>query len=149
MRRSLPLLGLAAALWTAPARAADEDDPEYGGRKCSEYVERLLKLMTTDKPADEEARQKAIDRREKFLDVLELFGPKPSRVVPAVVKVMREDPEPAVRAYAARWPGQTAAKFKELDVKPGDALDALARTLKEDRAKEVREAAAASIGTMA
>ena len=53
MRHTLLLLGLAAMAWAvagAAAPAADEDDPELNGRKCSEYVDRLFKLMA-EKPA--------------------------------------------------------------------------------------------------
>src|SRR5262245_36547190 len=142
MRHTLLLLGLAAVMGTVavPVRAADEDDPELNGRKCSEYIDRLIKLMA-EKPADEAAREKGIERRRFLLDILsDGFGPRPSRIIPAVCKVLREDPEPAVRAHAARWPGRetVTVKVKEYDLKPDEMIDALVRALKDDKSPEVR-----------
>jgi HEAT repeat protein len=130
------------------ARAADDDDPEFQGRKASEYIA-LLQKLAADKPADDKAREKAVEKRRVILDVLELLGPKSQRVLQAVGKTLREDPEPDIREAAARWLFRTAAKIKDQEIDARDSIDALVTALKTDKSVKVREAATAALDALA
>ncbi|HJT75904.1 MAG TPA: hypothetical protein VJ739_01775, partial [Gemmataceae bacterium] len=124
---ALALLALLAPC--RAGRAADDDDPEFKGHKTTEYVQLLHKLRAT-KPATKEDEQRLVQKRRVVLDVLELVGPVPRPVLPAVYQTLREDPSPVVRAYAAGWLGRAAPKCKQegLDTRP--VLDALLEALK-------------------
>src|SRR5690242_18616646 len=151
MARTLLLSALALLLVTlapGPGRGADEDDPDFNGRKLSEYLQ-LLKKLQTDKPADDKEADRAVEKRRVILDVLELIGPKPKPVVPAVHRTLKEDPSERIRAYAARWLGRTAVKAKEADVNPGPTVDALVDAARTDKAAAVRTAAAGALSELA
>jgi HEAT repeat protein len=150
VKRLFAVLLLAALVLPAPraARAAEDDDPEFQGKKASEYIA-LLQKLAADKPADDKAREKNVEKRRIILDVLELLGPRSPRVLQAVGKTIREDPEPDIREAAARWLFRTATKIKDQEIDARDSIDALVTALKADKSAKVREAAAVALDALA
>src|SRR5689334_10928967 len=66
MTRTLLLPALALLLLTlppGPGRGADEDDPELGGHKLSEYLQ-LLKKLQAEKPASDKENEANIQKRQ-------------------------------------------------------------------------------------
>lgn len=137
---ALLLAGLAVTLAPA-ARADDEEEPTFGNKKLSYWLEQV-------------SDGKDVTARLRGLIALEQIGHVSRKVVPALVKAMREDKEEKVRARAARATGQVISKaFKEArDLKKEElprydnARDDLVAVLRTDKSDAVKEAAAIAIG---
>jgi HEAT repeat protein len=126
-RRLLAWVAAAMALvW--PMRAPADDDPEFRGKRVTEW----LKVLHED-PSPK--------RQQAALLVLELVGPKSRFVVPGLARELREHPEAAIRAGCATLLG----KFKD---QAALAVDPLAASVKQDKADAVRESAATALGKM-
>ncbi|MGE3804108.1 MAG: sister chromatid cohesion protein PDS5 [Gemmataceae bacterium] len=128
MRRIFLAL-LAATLAFAPAARGDDDDPEFGKRKLSEWIK-----MLHDK-------ESAFKMRRGALLVMEIYGPKIRGVVPAVAKALRTDESVEIRTLAAQSLGQMGEDAE-------DAASALAESVKSDKADQVRATAAAALGKL-
>lgn len=138
-------IGLAAfvvlALVGSTVRA-DDDEPTFLDKKLSYWMGELAKGKT------------AAARRRGMIGVEQIGHYGSRKVVPALVKALREDGDKSIRAAAARATGRTVAKALEqarLDKKEelprfDTARDALALALRMDKADEVRAAAALAIG---
>jgi HEAT repeat protein len=112
---------------------ADDDDPEFRGRKLSEWVEllrgdqagppqpvSLLALGSSGSAASERSIWQAGRLQQQRIGLLavELIGPGKSRqVFPAIIAALRNDPEEKVREAAALSLGRLAGRllddFKE------------------------------------
>jgi HEAT repeat protein len=120
----------------------EDDEPTFADKKLSYW----LNLLQEGKTA--KARQRGVL-------AVELIGHAGSRkVVPALVKAMREDKDDQVRASAARALGRAVAKaFEQARADKKDELprfdnarDALATALRTEKMDAVREAAATALG---
>src|SRR5207253_2089905 len=69
MARTLVLVALALVFLAAPAARAAEDEPEFNGRKLSEYLD-LLKKLQAEKPASDQDNERGVHKRQVILDVL-------------------------------------------------------------------------------
>ncbi|HEY7310141.1 MAG TPA: HEAT repeat domain-containing protein [Gemmataceae bacterium] len=120
----------------APVRAEDED-PDFRGRKLSEWVDLLQNA-------------KEVEKRKAGLIALRLIGPRKSRkVTSALIAAVRENSEPTIRSGAAAVLGDFAAKAQNDDDIPLDKIrDALASGMRADKSGSVREACARALGNM-
>ncbi len=142
-RRGL-LLAVLIVLVAGRAGARDDDEPTFLEKKLSYW----LKLLEEGKSAKE--------RRRGVLAVEQVGHAGSRKVVPALVKAMREDKDEVVRAAAAQATGRAVAKaFKQARDDKKDELprfdstrDALSSVLRTDKAAKVREAAADALGTI-
>lgn len=123
---------------------AEEEEPALNGKKLTYWME----LLSEGKDARS---------RIRGLTALELIGHDASRkVVPALVKSLRQDKDPAVRAAAARTVGRTIARAlakaredKKEELPRFDAArDALATAVRTEQASNVRAAAALALGDL-
>jgi HEAT repeat protein len=130
--------GLSRSAW------AEEEEPSIGGKKLSAWLGQLHEGKTT---------------RERIQGVVavELIGYSGSKkVVPALIKAMREDKEPTVRARAARAVGRAVGKaLEQARAEKKDELprfdfarDALGTALRTEKVEAVREAAALGLGDL-
>jgi HEAT repeat protein len=133
IRLSIPFFaaGLFLLASSAPgARAQEDDNPTVRGRKITEWIKILHE--------DPELR-----KRQAALLVLEFTGAKVKRIVPALLKEMRENSEDTIRARCA----ELVVKLKEEN--PERLIDPLIAAMKQDKSPAVREAAATSLGKLA
>jgi HEAT repeat protein len=130
MPRTLLALPLCLLLLSsaAPARA-QQDEPEFGGRKASEWMKMLIN----------DSRPKA---RRIALTALEVIGPKADRVLATLIYVMSEDKDAELRREVAQTLGRMGEDAR-------GAVKALMRVLGDDKDGLVREAAARALGAMA
>ncbi len=144
MSRLLPVLSLPFALLLLslpPAGRAQEKEPELGGVKLSAWVAQLEK--------SKDARQ-----RLRAAVIVGLIGElKSPKVVPALVKALRDDDEKVRQASAKAIGRNVAAAFSQaredkVEEPPSydAARNALVDRLKEDKSDGVREACATSLG---
>src|SRR5262245_4031635 len=142
-RRTALLLLAGLLLGLAPATRA-EDEPTFLDKKLSYW------LALLEEGKDVKARRKGI------LGLEQIGHDRSRKVVPALVRALREDKEPAVRAAAARAGGRAAAKAleqaradKKDELPRFDNLrDALGTALRTDKVESVREAAALALGDL-
>ena len=129
-------LTLAFLASLAPVRAEDED-PDFKGKKLSEWVDLLQ-------------NGEKVEKRRAGLIALRLIGPSKSRkVTPALIAAVRENSMEAIRSGAAAVLGDFAAKAQNDDDIPLDKIrDALASGMRTDKASSVREACARALGNM-
>jgi HEAT repeat protein len=133
---------LALGLGTAGLCRADEDEPTLLDIKLSDWIKML----------DEGKTPK--ERRKAAIAIEQIGHARSRRVVPALVKALREDKEEVVRVAAARAIGRAVAKAndqaredrKEELPKFETAREALTTALRFDKADAVREAAALALG---
>lgn len=142
--RWVAFLLLGGLILTLGPAVRAEEEPEVAGKKLSFWLKELA--------AGKDARA-----RRRGAIALELIGYEKSRtILPALVKAIREDGEPLVRAAAARSGGRAAAKAleqareeKKDELPRFDNLrDALGTALRTDRSEIVREAAALALGDL-
>jgi HEAT repeat protein len=141
LRRGL-MVALVILVAGQGATGRDDDEPTFFDKKLSYWLKQLQE--------GKDARA----RRGGLLAVEQIGHARSRKVVPALVKAMREDKDEKVRAAAARAVGRAVAKAFEQaradkkDELPrfDDARDALASTLRTEKADPVREAAAAALG---
>jgi HEAT repeat protein len=143
-RRFVLLAAFAGLACLAPlARGADDDDePTFAGKKLSYWMTQL----TDGKDAK--------DRQRGLIGVEQIGHYGSRKVVPALVKAMRDDKDEKVRARAARSVGRAIAKAMQQarddkkDELPrfDNARDELIIVLRTDKIDAVREAAAAALG---
>jgi HEAT repeat protein len=138
---SLTLLSLLAL---SPKLLADGEEPSVGGKKLSEWLTQLQ-----DGKSSKDRRRAAI--------AVDLIGATRSRkVVPALIKALREDREPEVREKAAIGIGKGASAIlnaareekKEELPRIDDARDALCVALRSDSSEKVRESAARGLAIL-
>ncbi len=127
------------AAW--PARA-DDDEPEFAGKKYSEW-ERMLTEGKT--PAE---------RRRGMIGVEQIGYSRTRKAVPALVKSLQNDKDEGVRTAAARAVGRAVAKAfadareDKADELPrlDDARNALVGAMRVEKVDAIREAAARALG---
>jgi HEAT repeat protein len=132
-RLSLAVMLGALLLAFASSRQAlaQDDDPTVRGKKISEWVKILHE--------DPELR-----KRQAALLVMEFTGAKVKRIVPALLKEMRENSEESIRARCA----ELVIKLRD-EKDPTDRLiDPLIAAMKQDKSPAVRETAAGSLGKL-
>jgi HEAT repeat protein len=170
----LPLVILALVFFAGGVRA--DDDPELRGRKLSEWIELMrgesaeknrlagltaLGVIGADHSIWESNR---LHQQRTGLLAVELIGPGKSRqVFPAVIAVLRDDPEEKIREGAAlslgRMGGRLIDDFKEaykkdptIDRKTavplGSVRDGLGTAVRSDKSARVREASAVALGKL-
>src|SRR5262249_35726598 len=103
MRRTLPALAavlIAALLWPAAARPADEEDPKIGSYSASF----LMGILKTDKEAK---------RRRVAVGGLEQIGLRSPKGILAIIAALKDDADPDVREAAARSLTAVAQKAEE------------------------------------
>jgi HEAT repeat protein len=149
---------LSCAILIPVARAADDENPSFQGRKLSEWLD----LMRGQQGLAQ--RQLALhalgvagshplvwdshtELRRLGLRVVEVIGPASSRkVLPALIESMRNDPDESMRRLAAQTLGRLAGKSKTDTKRFADVREALVGSLRTDPAGSVRQAAAAALG---
>jgi HEAT repeat protein len=143
MSHRLPFLCLlCSVIVAAPAVRGADEDPAVFGKKLSAW----MKLL----------ENKDAKERRKAVLALRLVGAIKSRkVVPALLKTLREDADEEVRRAAALAIGSAvsnhfaaARKLEEDLPRYGDARDALASKLKTDKSGTVRAGCAEALGVI-
>src|SRR5262245_13857592 len=125
----LPLLMLTFV--ALPAAQSDDEDPTVLGKKASEWLEMLRN--------DKEPK-----RRRAALIVLEQVSPKVRGVLTGVCVALERDEDEDIRVAAAQLLGRMWQKVVDEELDGREAIDALAASLKKDKAEKVREASALS-----
>lgn len=121
---------------------AQEDEPTLLDVKLSDWIKRLDEGVTPK------------ERRKAAIAIEQIGHAKSRRVVPALVKALRDDKDEFVRLAAARAVGRAVAKAneqareerKEELPKFETARETLVTALRFDKADAVREAAALALG---
>ncbi|HZV06452.1 MAG TPA: HEAT repeat domain-containing protein [Gemmataceae bacterium] len=126
-----------ALLLCAVSIRAEEDEPQFRGKKLSEWIEQLQ-------------NGKTLRDRKAGLLALQLIGPRKSRkVTQALIAAVRENTEDTIRIGAAHALGEIAAKARDEDDIPIEKIrDALAASLRTDKKPNVRRACAKALGEM-
>jgi HEAT repeat protein len=142
--RAVPFAVLTLVLIAlAPASGrADEDEPTFLDKKLSWWLAQL------------QEGKDAKTRRRGMLGVEQIGATRSRKVVPALVKALQEDKDPAIRAAAARAVGRAVAKAMDQaradkkDELPrfDSAREALTKALRTEKADAVREASATALG---
>jgi HEAT repeat protein len=114
------------------ALAQDDDNPMVRGKKITEWVKILHD--------DPEPR-----KRQAALLILEFTGTKVKRIVPALLKEMRENSDDSIRARCA----ELVVKLKDDKDQTDRLIDPLIAAMRQDKSPAVREAAATSLGKLA
>jgi HEAT repeat protein len=178
MKRTWVLLSLTllTLLGVTGGVRADDDDIEVSGRKLPEWIEilrgeyaekeRQTAVLAVGVAASERGIWQSNRNRQQRagLIALELIGPGKSRqVFPAILAVLRDDPEEKIRESSASSLGRLAARLvadanaaykhdSTIDRKTAVPLspvrDGLATALRADKSPRVREACAASLGRL-
>jgi len=130
---SLTVGGLFLVFCTAPrVYAQEDDDPVVRKKKISEW----LKIVHEDPE---------LNKRQAALLILEFTGTKPRRILPGLLKELRENSEDVIRARCA----ELLVKFKDEKDQTDRLVVPLITALKQDKSERVREAAATSLGKLA
>ncbi len=161
MSRCRCLPGWILAAFLVPAVApVQEEDPTFRGRRLSEW---LAMLKGGEAAEDQQAMlfvlgnsaglpsmwPRLVNTRLAGLIAVELIGPaKSPKVLPAILAVLRDDPEPRVREAAAHALGRLGPKAREEKIRFEEARDALISALRTDSAGPVRKAAATALGQL-
>jgi HEAT repeat protein len=161
MARQLSLLGLLLAAFFVPALSrAQEEDPTFRGRRLSEW---LAMLKGGEAAEDQQALlfvlgnsaglpsmwPRLVNTRMAGLLAVELIGlAKSPKVLPAILAVLRDDPEPRVREAAAHALGRLGPKARDEKIRFDDARDALISAMRTDTSGPVRKAAATALGQL-
>jgi HEAT repeat protein len=125
-----------------PARA-DDDEPEFLGKKFSEWERMALEGKAPE------------DRRRGLIGVEQIGHSRSRKAVPTLVKALQHDRDEGVRAAAARAVGRAVAKAfadareDKADELPrmDDARNALVGAMRAEKKNEaIREAAALALG---
>jgi HEAT repeat protein len=144
MSRSLPVAALLLLLMCRLPGLAEEDEPAVAGQKLSAWLAHLQE--------DKEAKQ-----RRRAVAALDLIGaPKSRKILPALVKALREDKEEIVREKAALAVGkgisallsEARAEKREDLPRVDEPREALIITVRTDASGLVREAAAKGLATL-
>jgi HEAT repeat protein len=126
-------------MWGA-LRAADDNDPIVPGtsRKVSEWVKVL----------ESEQNPKV---RQRVLVALEIVGPRPRLVLPALCQAVAKDPDADVRLGAVLTMDRMRVAAEEAKIDPQALIECLATATageKADKDERVRAAAATALGRM-
>ena len=136
MRRLSLLVAVGVSLISVQAvpraLAQDDDNPSVRGKKITEWVKILHE--------DPEPR-----KRQAALLILEFTGTKVKRIVPALLKEMRENSDDSIRARCA----ELVVKLKDDKDQTDRLIDPLIAAMRQDKSAPVREAAATSLGKLA
>ncbi len=137
--RVIPAL-TALLLLPCVLRAADENDPIVPGttRKVSEWV----KVLEGDKNPKV---------RQRVLVALEIVGPRPRQVLPALCQAVAKDEDAEVRLGAVLVIDRMNAAAAEAKIDPEPVIECLATAAageKADKDERVRAASATALGRM-
>jgi len=138
------------ALLCHPLRAFQEE-PVFQGKKFSEW-ESLLKVDSDYSKLSDSEKEKSSRTRRAGLIALELMANSlDRRILPAMVLVLKNDPEEKLRETAALSLTRVALKMAEKTKSPSTrqyAAEALKEALEKDKSTRVKEIAASSLGKM-
>lgn len=142
-RRVVPSLLTLLFVAAVPGLRAD-DEPEFKGKALSYWIKQI-----NEGPSPQ-------DRIRGVLAVEQIgYWSSKDKALPALIRAMRQDKEPKVRAAGARALGRAIVRAFEIAVEDGKdkpkldkQRDELAAVLKTDKADAVREAAAWALGDL-
>ncbi len=130
---------------------AFQEEPVFQGKKFSEW-ETLLKVDSNYGKLSDVEKEKSSRTRRAGLIALELMANSlEPRILPAMVLVLKNDPEEKMRETAALSLTRVALKMAEKTKSSSTrqyAAEALKEALEKDKSTRVKEIAASSLGKM-
>ena len=130
---------------------AFQEEPVFQGKKFSEW-ETLLKVDSNYGKLSDVEKEKSSRTRRAGLIALELMANSlEPRILPAMVLVLKNDPEEKLRETAALSLTRVALKMAEKTKSSSTrqyAAEALKEALEKDKSARVKEIAASSLGKM-
>lgn len=133
------------------ALVAFEEEPVFQGKKFSEW-EAMLKVDSNYSKLTDAEKEKSSRSRRAGLIALELMANSlDKRILPAMVRVLENDPEEKLRETAALSLTRVALKMSEKTKSSSTrqyAAEVLKESLEKDKSIRVKEIAASSLGKM-
>ncbi|NDH04362.1 HEAT repeat domain-containing protein [bacterium] len=128
-----------------------QDEPVFQGKKFSEW-EALLKVAPGFEKLPDIEKEKSMRSRRAGLIAMELMANSlDKRILPAIVLVLKTDPDEKIRETAALSMTRVALKMAE-KTKSAEArqftTEVLKEALEKDKSMKVRETAASSLGKL-
>lgn len=145
------VIALFSLAMLCPSLWAFQEEPVFQGKKFSEW-EALLKLDSNYSQLSDAEKEKLSRSRRAGLIALELMANSlDKRILPAMVGVLKNDPEDKLRETAALSLTRVALKIAEKTKSSSPrqyAAEVLQETLEKDKSIRVKEIAASSLGKM-
>jgi HEAT repeat protein len=133
----------------SPPLLAFQEEPVFQGKKFQEW-EALLKVDSDYGKLSDAEKEKSSRSRRAGLIALELMATSlDKRILPAIVMVLKNDPDEKLRETAALSLTRVALKMSEKTKSSSDrqfAAEALKESLEKDKSTRVKEIAASSLG---
>lgn len=149
LKEYLPQTAIMITMIFAVTCLGFEEDPVFQGKKLTEW-ESMLKVDAEYEKLPEAEKEKKIRSRRAGLIALELLcGSQDKRILPAMEKVLKTDPEEKLRETAALSMTRVALKIAEKSKSNEPrtmTVRALIEALEKDKSIKVKEAAASSLG---